>query len=116
MGGCLTDLGVQREKHSLAVVAQKRSVDCSIRTEPRPQGSRSSEGGLSATPKTVKHPAWDTLQRERRGAVTGTTGLAIVDAILADERDPAVLANLRDPRIHGLTLALVAITIKGGSG
>ncbi len=31
--------------------------------------------------------------------ITGTTGLAIVDAILAGERDPAVLAILRDPRI-----------------
>ena len=31
--------------------------------------------------------------------ITGTTGLAIVDAILAGERDPAALAKLRDPRI-----------------
>ena len=31
--------------------------------------------------------------------ITGTTGLAIVDAILQGERDPAVLAKLRDPRI-----------------
>jgi transposase len=31
--------------------------------------------------------------------ITGLTGLAIVDAILAGERDPAVLAKLRDPRI-----------------
>jgi transposase len=31
--------------------------------------------------------------------VTGSTGLAILDAILAGERDPAVLARLRDPRI-----------------
>src|SRR5213078_4906127 len=32
--------------------------------------------------------------------LTGTTGLAIVDAILAGERDPAVLAQRRDPRIR----------------
>jgi transposase len=32
--------------------------------------------------------------------LTGTTGLAIIDAILAGERDPAVLARLRDPRIQ----------------
>ena len=32
--------------------------------------------------------------------ITGVTGLAIVDAILAGERDPAVLAELRDHRIH----------------
>jgi transposase len=32
--------------------------------------------------------------------LTGTTGLAIVDAILTGERDPAVLARLRDPRIQ----------------
>src|ERR1017187_6725030 len=32
--------------------------------------------------------------------ITGVTGLAIVDAILAGERDPAVLAKLRDHRIH----------------
>src|SRR6516164_1333135 len=31
--------------------------------------------------------------------LTGTTGLAILDAILAGERDPAQLAKLRDPRI-----------------
>jgi transposase len=31
--------------------------------------------------------------------VTGTTGLAIVEALLAGERDPSRLARLRDPRI-----------------
>jgi transposase len=31
--------------------------------------------------------------------ITGVTGTAIVDAILAGERDPAVLAKLRDPNI-----------------
>lgn len=31
--------------------------------------------------------------------LTGLTGLAILDAIVAGERDPAVLAKLRDPRI-----------------
>src|SRR6516225_854479 len=31
--------------------------------------------------------------------ITGLTGLAIVDAIIGGERDPAVLAELRDPRI-----------------
>jgi transposase len=31
--------------------------------------------------------------------LTGLTGLAILDAILAGERDPAVLARLRNPRI-----------------
>jgi transposase len=31
--------------------------------------------------------------------ITGQTGLAILDAIIAGERDPAVLAKLRDPRI-----------------
>lgn len=31
--------------------------------------------------------------------LTGTTGLAIVDAILDGERDPETLAALRDPRI-----------------
>jgi hypothetical protein len=32
--------------------------------------------------------------------ITGTTGLAIIDAILAGNRDPEVLAALRDPRIR----------------
>ena len=32
--------------------------------------------------------------------LTGLTGLAIVDAIIAGERDPVVLAKLRDPRIR----------------
>jgi transposase len=31
--------------------------------------------------------------------ITGLTGLAILDAIVAGERDPAMLARLRDPRI-----------------
>jgi transposase len=31
--------------------------------------------------------------------ITGLTGLAILDAIVGGERDPAVLAKLRDPRI-----------------
>jgi transposase len=31
--------------------------------------------------------------------ITGLTGLAILDAIVAGERDPTVLARLRDPRI-----------------
>jgi hypothetical protein len=34
--------------------------------------------------------------------LTGTTGLAIVDAILSGERDPAKLAKLRDPHILAL--------------
>jgi len=32
--------------------------------------------------------------------ITGVTGLAIIDAILAGERDPKKLADLKDPRIH----------------
>ena len=32
--------------------------------------------------------------------ITGVTGLAIVDAIIAGQRDPAVLAQLRDHRIR----------------
>ena len=32
--------------------------------------------------------------------ISGTTGLAIVDAIMEGERDPAILAKLRDPRIR----------------
>jgi DNA-binding protein YbaB len=31
--------------------------------------------------------------------ITGTTGLAIVDAIVAGERDPKELSKLRDPRV-----------------
>lgn len=33
--------------------------------------------------------------------LTGVTGLAIIDAIIAGERNPAVLAKLRDPHIKG---------------
>ena len=32
--------------------------------------------------------------------ITGTTGLAVLDAIVAGERDPGKLAKLRDPRIQ----------------
>ena len=39
--------------------------------------------------------------------VMGTTGLAIIDAILAGERDPAKLAALRDPRIRATEQIIV---------
>jgi transposase len=39
--------------------------------------------------------------------VTGTTGLAIIDAILAGERDPAKLAGLRDSRIRATEEVIV---------
>jgi transposase len=35
--------------------------------------------------------------------ITGSTGLAIVDAIIAGQRDPVELAKLRDPRIKAST-------------
>ncbi len=35
--------------------------------------------------------------------ITGTTGMAIIRAIVAGERDPAVLAAHRDPRCHAST-------------
>jgi hypothetical protein len=33
--------------------------------------------------------------------ITGVTGIAIIEAILKGERDPAVLAKMRDKRIKG---------------
>ncbi|HEY1754486.1 MAG TPA: IS110 family transposase [Bryobacteraceae bacterium] len=44
--------------------------------------------------------------------ITGATGLAILDAILAGERDPAELAKLRDPRIKA-TAETVAKSLRG---
>lgn len=44
--------------------------------------------------------------------ISGTTGQAILTAILAGERDPQVLARLRDPRIHA-TEAEVAMSLEG---
>ena len=44
--------------------------------------------------------------------ITGLTGLAIVDAILEGQRDPATLAKLRDPRIKA-TEATVAKSLEG---
>ena len=44
--------------------------------------------------------------------ITGTTGLAIIDAILAGERNPAVLAQLRDPRIKN-TKEVIAKSLVG---
>jgi transposase len=35
--------------------------------------------------------------------ITGTTGLAIIDAIVSGERDPEKLAQLRDPRIRAIS-------------
>jgi transposase len=40
--------------------------------------------------------------------ITGATGTAIIEAILAGERDPQVLAKLRDPRIKATEATLVA--------
>jgi len=39
--------------------------------------------------------------------ITGTTGLAILDAILAGERDPATLAKLRDQRIKATSETVI---------
>jgi hypothetical protein len=36
--------------------------------------------------------------------INGETGLRIIDAILAGQRDPAGLAKLRDPRIKKSTV------------
>jgi hypothetical protein len=44
--------------------------------------------------------------------LSGKTGLAIVDAILAGERDPAVLARLRDHRIKA-SLATIERSLRG---
>ena len=44
--------------------------------------------------------------------ISGTTGQAILSAILAGERDPAVLAKLRDPRIKA-SEATVAKSLQG---
>jgi transposase len=44
--------------------------------------------------------------------ITGATGLAILDAILAGEHDPAELAKLRDPRIKA-TAETVAKSLRG---
>lgn len=38
--------------------------------------------------------------------ITGMTGLAIIDAILAGERDATKLASLRNRRVHATALAL----------
>ena len=39
--------------------------------------------------------------------VTGLTGLSILDAILAGERDPTVLARLKDPRVKATEATIV---------
>jgi hypothetical protein len=39
--------------------------------------------------------------------ITGLTGLAILDAILAGERDPQTLAKLRDPRIKAAEATII---------
>ena len=43
----------------------------------------------------------------------GVTGLAILDAILAGERDPKVLVRLRDPRIRKSTVAEMEAALRG---
>jgi transposase len=45
--------------------------------------------------------------------ITGTTGLAILDAIVAGERNPAVLAELRDPRIQA-SAETIRKSLEGG--
>lgn len=40
--------------------------------------------------------------------ITGTTGLAIIWAIVAGERDPNVLADLKDERIKASTAEIAA--------
>lgn len=45
--------------------------------------------------------------------IDGDTGLRIIDAIIAGERDPQVLVQLRDPRIRKSTVAEMAAALKG---
>jgi len=45
--------------------------------------------------------------------VTGVTGLAIIDAILAGERDPQELVKLRDPRVRKSTKAQMEAALQG---
>jgi transposase len=44
--------------------------------------------------------------------ITGTTGLAIVDAIVAGERDPKELSKLRDPRVKA-TSEVIEKSLRG---
>ena len=45
--------------------------------------------------------------------IDGETGLRIIDAILAGERDPKVLVKLRDPRIRKSTVAEMEAALQG---
>jgi transposase len=45
--------------------------------------------------------------------VTGVTGLAIIDAILAGEREPQQLVKLRDPHIRRSTVAQMEAALRG---
>lgn len=45
--------------------------------------------------------------------INGETGLRIIDAILAGERDPGALVKLRDPRIKKSTVAQMAAALTG---
>ena len=58
---------------------------------------------LSATHLQHMQKALDQMNLQLHHVISdlaGKTGMAIVDAILAGERDPLVLAKLRDPRTH----------------
>lgn len=58
---------------------------------------------LSATHLQHMQKALDQMNLQLHHVISdlaGKTGMAIVDAILAGERDPHVLAKLRDPRTH----------------
>ena len=45
--------------------------------------------------------------------VTGTTGLQIIDAIIAGETDPQALVKLRDPRVRKSTVEEMVAALKG---
>ena len=58
---------------------------------------------MAATPGQHMQKALDQMNLQLHHVIsdlTGTTGLAILDAILQGERDPQVLAQLRDRRIQ----------------
>ena len=77
--------------HAMGLLHAAFRPDIEVRAVRSPTRRRDDPVGMGSAPNVqVQHVISD---------ITGVTGLAIVDAILAGERDTAVLAKLRDRRI-----------------
>jgi transposase len=105
-----------QELHSYGLVSGSFRPDeeiCKLRSLQRHRGNM-----VSSASAEIQHMQKALQQMNLHlhhvvSAINGITGLRILDAILAGERDPKALVTLRDPRVSRSTVAEMEEALKG---